>query len=194
MDLFRNRYKIESTRLKNWEYSNPGYYFITICTYDRQNYFGKIKNQKMVFSKIGKITENCLIQIPNHFKNIKLDKFVVMPNHIHVIIRIMNNVETRQNDEHTSQKNVETRHGASLQYKYNKFGPLKTNSIPSIINHYKGSVTRQCRKQKIIYKLWQPRFYDRVIRNDQELNKIRNYIKKNIRNWKHDRNNPQPGS
>ena len=120
-------------------------------------------------------------EIPNHFPFVKLDEIIVMPNHIHGIIII-----NKQNLEPT--KVVETQDFASLQLQIqsNKFGPQSKN-IASIIRGYKIGVTKNVRK--IINNFtWQPRFHDHVIRDDDELNQIREYIISNPQNWIKDDN------
>jgi len=79
-------------RLQNYNYGKNGYYFITICTKNRKPFFGKIINDKMKLSNIGKIAQQCYREIPNHFNNVKLDEYVIMPDHIHGIIMINNGV------------------------------------------------------------------------------------------------------
>ena|SRR3989338_11249787 len=99
-DKFRNKYRIPSTRLLNWDYSDNGYYFITICTKDKEEYFGEIINNKINLNKIGFITNKYWLEIPNHFPFVELNEFVVMPNHVHGILIIRNNlphVETQNN-------------------------------------------------------------------------------------------------
>lgn len=88
VDLFRNKYRVSSTRLQTHDYSSNGYYFLTICTKNRENYFGEIVNNKMQLSKIGKTAKKFWREIPKHFPFVKLDEFVVMPNHVHGIIII----------------------------------------------------------------------------------------------------------
>jgi len=97
MDKFRNKYRIPSTRLQSWDYSSSGMYFITICTENRGCFFGKIDNGEMVLSENGKIANNLLLEIQNQFPFANVDEFIVMPNHIHVIIIIdtTKTVETR---------------------------------------------------------------------------------------------------
>lgn len=88
-------FKLEKQfRLQNWNYSSSGFYFITICTNKHINYFGEIKNNKIKLNQIGKIVLQNWVDIPNHFSNVKLDKFVIMPNHIHGIIIVKNNKTT----------------------------------------------------------------------------------------------------
>lgn len=126
----------------------------------------------MQFSEIGQIGDEFWREIPQHFPNVQLDEFVVMPNHVHGIICITN-------------KSVETRHGASLQNN-SEFGSLIPGSLPSIINHYKSAVTRWARKHQYLDFAWQPRFHDHIIRDDESLDKIRLYIQQNPANWDDD--------
>ena len=89
MTLFKNKYRVESARFKNWDYSSAAYYFVTICTKNREHYFGNIRDGKMVLSEIGKIADECWAKIPNHFQFVVLGKLIVMPNHVHGIISIV---------------------------------------------------------------------------------------------------------
>lgn len=88
MDKFRNRYRIPSTRLRNWDYGWNGSYFVTICVSNHNCVFGEIRNDEMVLSEIGELAKTYWIKIPEHFPNVYLNAFVVMPNHIHGIIII----------------------------------------------------------------------------------------------------------
>jgi REP element-mobilizing transposase RayT len=96
MSLYKDQYRIESARLVDWDYSFTGYYFVTICTYNHIDYFGDIKNSKMNLSEIGRIANNYWNEIPTHFPYTKLDKFIIMPNHLHGIIKIHNGNDPRR--------------------------------------------------------------------------------------------------
>ena len=87
MDKFPTR---KPNRLKAYDYSTAGYYYVTICTYNRKESFGYIENNRIVLNEYGKITEKTWKEIPNHYPNVELDEFIVMPNHIHGIIIIKN--------------------------------------------------------------------------------------------------------
>ena len=87
---FRNKYRIPSTRLQTWDYSNNGGYFITICTKNREHYFREIENEKLIETEQSKICLQCWLDLPNHYDNCVLDEFVIMPNHVHGIIFIDN--------------------------------------------------------------------------------------------------------
>lgn len=178
-EKYKNKYTIKSARLECYDYSQNGMYFITICTKNREENFGKIENGKMILSEIGKIAEQFYQEIPNHFPFVVLDQHVIMPNHAHMVLEI--NWET--------QSGVETQNFASLHnvaYK-NKFGPQSKN-LASIIRGYKVGVKKYATMNGIDFA-WQPRFYDHIIRNEISLNKIREYIQTNPEMWERDRNN-----
>jgi putative transposase len=103
MTLFKNKYRIESTRLPHWDYSSDGWYFVTICTQNRAEYFGEVRNYVMELSDIGRIAQEQWHKNAQLRDNVRLDEFIIMPNHIHGIIIIDNPFI------------VETRRGASLR-------------------------------------------------------------------------------
>ncbi|MBD2480494.1 transposase [Planktothrix sp. FACHB-1365] len=183
MTLYKNKYRIESTRLPYYNYAASGWYFVTICTKDKLWFFGDIVSSNIKFSAMGEIANKFWSDIPNHFQDVYLDAYIIMPNHVHGIIVI----ERSHNEEHG-----ETRHGTSLQGtdESNKFAPLKRGSLQAIINAYKSSVTRWCRKNGYDNFAWQPRFYDHIIRDEQALVKIQEYIVNNPAKWDEDQDNP----
>ena len=87
-DLFKNKYRISSTRLKGWDYSKDGYYFVTICVKKQECLFGRINKDKMICTEIGRIACKYWQEIPEHFPFVRLDEYVVMPNHVHGIVVI----------------------------------------------------------------------------------------------------------
>lgn len=175
-------------RYKGYDYSQDGFYFITICCKNREMFFGDIENEKMQLSKIGKIAEKFWLEIPNHFPFVKLDKFAIMSNHIHGIIKIDNQtMETGLVG--TGQCPVPTyknENGGST------FGHVTPKSISTIIGSFK-SITTKTINSEFYEKgfAWQLRFHDRIIRNNDELNRIRQYIMDNPLKWELDRNNPE---
>ncbi len=179
MSLFRNKYRAESIRLKNWDYSADGYYFITICTKNMKCVLGEIKNGIMGLNEIGIMVYEEWHKTARLRPYIKLDEFIVMPNHVHGIIIIDN-------------PSVETRRSASLHgWETNKFGPLIPKSLSSVINYFKGAVTNRCNENGYKHFQWQSRFYDHIIRNGKSLDYIREYIRFNPLKWALDRNNPE---
>jgi len=187
MPLFKNKYRIESTRLQNWDYGWNGKYFVTIVTKGRIYFFGKIINKNMFLSKDGEFAQNLWLEIPKHFPFVILDEFVVMPNHVHGIIIIdKQNSGIGKNDENDENDgNVETQNFASLQshQQKNRFDPQSQN-FASIIRGYKIGVTKAVNNVDFG---WQPRFHDHIIRNEIEYNQIRNYIINNPAFWNNDK-------
>lgn len=174
-ELFKNKYRIKSIRLQNWDYSSEGFYFITICTYKRMPYFGEIINGKMKLSEIGVVVQKYWHEIPMHYKNILLDEFTIMPNHIHGVLIV------------NFKMPVETCHGMSLP-STNAFSKPISGSISIIINQFKSAVKRHCNRNNHPNFQWQSRFYESIIRNEEQLNNVRNYIIQNPIKWKFDRN------
>lgn len=89
MDFSKKKKTRKDLRLEGYDYSRPGFYFVTICTQDKIEWFGKVVDEKMVLNNNGLICQTCWFDLPNHYKNVKCDAFIVMPNHIHAIIQII---------------------------------------------------------------------------------------------------------
>ncbi|MFC2134394.1 transposase [Bacteroidota bacterium] len=177
MQLYKNKYRSGTTRLEGWDYTNPWWYYVTICTKHHKEYFGEIINSKMVLNDIGKIAEEYWAGIPKHNSLIELDYFVVMPNHLHGILILNDNC--RDVARNVSTDNV-----------YSEISPKK-NSISSVIRSYKSAVTRWAHMNGFPEFQWQPRFYDRIIRNDRELYQVRKYIEQNPLKWDIDKSIPE---
>ena len=163
----------KSIRLKNYDYSQPGAYFITICTHNREMLFGKIVDGEMVLNAFGEIVAHEWVTTQTMRENIIIDAWVVMPNHIHGIIIIRRG--TRRRAPTTEQ-----------------FGQPTHNSIPTIIRGFKSTVTKQINGLRHTpgAKIWQRNYYEHVIRNDDDLAEIREYIANNPLQWHLDRENP----
>ncbi len=176
--LYKNKFRIESTRLKNWDYKTPWWYFVTINTKNHQEYFGIVKNGKLILNQVGKIAEKYWLEIPIHFPFVELDYFIIMPNHSHGIL-ILN--------DHCKDVacNVFT---VNVNEKFSKLSPKK-HSLSTVIRSYKSAVTKWCNKNEILFE-WQSRYFDRIIRNEPELYNIRKYIKQNLLKWEIEKNNP----
>ena len=157
------KHRGQSRRLPGYDYSQPGKYFVTICTNKNKCLFGSIINNKMKLNYFGRLTEKYWLEIPEHFTNTALDEFIIMPNHIHGIIVIKSNDDKHSNREYANRK---------------------PKTLSTIVGSFKAGLTRninQIRNKN--ESIWQPNFYDRIIRNQNELNKIREYIKRNPSNW-----------
>ncbi len=185
---FKNKYRIPSARLQTWDYSNNGAYFITICTQNREHFFGNIQNGIMQLSEIGKLAEQYWFEIPNHFPFVELGNFVVMPNHVHGIL-IINKID---NPTLSSTESVETRHCLVSTINLNttigssRFQNQGKNTISSIVGSYKSIVTKTSRQTHPNFG-WQTRFHDHIIRNSKSFNIIQNYIFENPLKWKNDK-------
>jgi len=184
---FKGKYRSNSSRLQSWNYSWDGYYYITIATKDKQEYFGYVKDGKMVLNMIGKIAEKYWLEIPKHFPFVYLDEFVIMPHHVHGILIIDND-----NNNSIFNDNVEKRHclvSTDSDIGKSRFQNQGKNTISSIIGSYKSICTKTINKyqNKITFN-WQSKFYDHIIRNEESLNLIRQYIVENPLNWEIDKN------
>ncbi len=191
-DKFKNKYRTSSARLQTWNYAWDAAYFVTICTKNREHYFGEIENAVMNLSGIGIIADVLWHEIKNHAKNVQLGEFTVMPNHIHGIVILDGNENCIGNDSH-----VETGHALSLQQSPNptpspqtpgkqRFQNPGKNSLSSIIGSYKSAVTNHARRLNFNFE-WQTRFHDHIIRDDISFQNISGYIKNNVQNWTDDR-------
>jgi putative transposase len=185
----------KNIRLSRWDYSYEGVYFTTICCKDRNFFFGKIKENEMILSEIGLITSKYWLEIPYHFPHVKLDEFVVMPNHIHgILILDYSLVGTRHGVSLRSPSgyNVGPCHGMALPARWencqqiNQFSKPVRNSVSVIINQFKSSVKRWCNKNGSNYFQWQSRFYDQILHNEESIDLIREYIGNNPKNWSYD--------
>ena len=163
----------QSMRLSNYDYSAPGYYFVTICTSNMRCRFGKIANVEICLSDAGLIAQQCWMEIPVHYPCTKLDEFIVMPNHIHGIIIIDNNQRNVrvQNSEPVQAQNFEPVH--------NKYQYIIPRSLGCIIRGFKIGVTQRCRQYAHFDFQWKRNYHDHVIRNEHSLHRIRKYIQNN---------------
>ncbi|MBU2575816.1 transposase, partial [Patescibacteria group bacterium] len=204
----------KSARLKGWDYGADAYYFVTICTHEREHFFGRVMRDNggdasVALSGVGVVARDCWNKIPNHFENVILDEYMVMPNHFHGIIQICKypvddghakSVDIRYGGRRDVACNVSTvartmgidiKHTSHNERKkwMSKISP-KSGSLPTIIRSFKSAVTKQCNDFEYDFK-WQTRFYDRIIRNEETLGKIHEYIKNNPNMWHRDKNNPE---
>ncbi len=202
--LYKNKYRIPSARLQHWDYGWNAAYFVTICTHNRQCFFGEISNGKMELSEMGKTATIYWMEIPDHFPFVNLGAFVVMPNHIHGIVVIDkpgNCVRTYNNEPSTvkcggnANAAVKTTHALSLQSQsqsqsmgQNRFQNQGKNTLSSIIGSYKSSVTRNARVIDPEFA-WQSRFHDHIIRDEKSYQNISQYIINNPANWDDDKFN-----
>ena len=184
----------QSIRLKNYNYAANGYYFVTICTHEKQCFFGNIIDGKMQLSTLGKIAHQYWSEIPQHSQHTYLDEFIIMPNHVHGIIIIDNpdNPNHHIADVDVSRMVVPWNdHTVDVEWDLSRtmsqLSP-KSGTLSVIVRSYKSSVTRWCRQNGNDIFQWQSRFYEHIIRDEKSLNNIRRYIINNPAKWKEDMN------
>ncbi len=227
MTLFKDKYRIESIRLQGYDYSQPGAYFITIVTHNRQCLFGNIVDGEMMLNEFGVLVKNEWLKTGIIRPNIVIDAFVVMPNHLHGILIITGNddgrgfrgggggrdtlqrVSTTESDtksdmESNMKSDTESDTGMGTKT-IEQFGKSTKNSIPTIVRLFKSTTTKQINQlrrdtlqrastpmQRVsttpMQPLWQRNYYEHIIRNEIELNRIRQYIIDNPKKWKTDEN------
>lgn len=177
------QYHRRSIRLKGFNYSSDGAYFVTICTQDREMLFGDINNGKMVLNDIGKMVNYYWFQIPVKFPSIELGQSQIMPNHIHGIIFICRGGPMCPPNEsgltRRSTPTINPTLGTIIQW-------FKTMTTNNYINNVKNLNWVPFDK-----RVWQRNYYEHIIRNEKDLNKISKYILNNPLIWYRDRNNPQ---
>ena len=201
MEKFQNKYRIPSARAQWWYYGNAGIYFITICTRNREHYFGKIDKEEMHLSHLGILADVIWHEITNHAQQVELGEFVVMPNHIHGILILNGNENDTINENGDGCATVETRHALSLQTSQTsqqqtpgqkRFRNQGKNTVSSIIGSYKSAVTKHA--HRLGYEFgWQSRMWDSIIFNDESFVRISEYIQTNPLNWKVDKFHPTNG-
>ncbi len=175
-----------SLRLQGYDYSQAGWYFITICSHNREFLFGDIIDGEMKLNDAGKIADECWIEIPKHFPNAILHDYVVMPNHIHGIVELTGGNNVGAEDLLPPQENIE------YVPKQNAFQKMIPRSIGSIVKGFKIGVTKWFRYERVEnfqpqQTVWQRNYHEHIIRNEQSYHKISEYIINNPRNWNIDK-------
>ena len=200
--LFKDKYLVGSQRHPDHDYSRPGLYFITVNTKNKSDVFGRIENGMMVLSDFGKVAEKCWKDIPDHFRYVRLDVFIIMPDHLHGIIHILQSSETTLQSGHgeplhatavlqmpSSDVNVKPLHATACLGKaaesnrkehMSAISP-KSGSVGTVVRSYKSAVSKLVHKNDPSFG-WHSRYYDRIIRNEKALERIREYIINNPKN------------
>lgn len=163
----------KSMRLKGYDYSKPGYYFVTVCTQNKKCLFGDIRNRQMVLNDAGRMIEKVWNALPEHYPHVELDAFVIMPNHVHGIIIL--------------------RPDPIVEAGFKPASTKKRHALPEIVRALKTFSARRineiCNTPGV--KLWQRNYYEHIVRNENELNEIRKYIQENPLKWETDKENPK---
>ncbi len=165
-------------RLPGYDYAQAGEYFITMCTKDREHLFGEVHQGTVVLSEAGITAQTILLKIPEQFKNALLDAWVIMPNHVHMILVIHETCRIMIGRNMIN--HVPTKSGIP-----NNPMELPADTIGKMMRWYKGRVSYECKKSGIKFT-WQARFHDHIIRNKRSLENIRRYVQDNPLRWEED--------
>jgi REP element-mobilizing transposase RayT len=182
-----------SIRLKGYDYTAAGAYFITICTHQRECLFGIIEDSEMRLNQLGQIVQFHWLNLPRHHSHVQLDEFIVMPNHFHGIIWLGGmdckggfSKESSISPQELNAKPAPTRISTNA----------KRHGVPEIVRGFKTFSARrinQIRKRTGI-PVWQRNYYEHIIRDDRALHNIRQYIQNNLLSWRQDQLHPDTPS
>jgi len=185
----------KSIRLKGYDYSQAGLYFITICVHDKKCLFGKIENNEMILNDAGKIAGECWLKIPEHFPNVVLHDHIIMPNHVHWIIELIKtDLSAIDSVVPVGVVNFQPLQSPN-ESPWNEFQKIIPHSIGSIIRGYKIGVTKWFRNNPVgavgvgnfqPLPIWQRNYYEHIIHDEKSYERISEYIINNPKNWKED--------
>lgn len=158
-----------SIRLPEFDYAQNAAYFVTVCAAGRQCLFGQIVAEEVCLSPVGEVINAVWQETPSHFPDLILDEWVVMPNHLHGIVVLLASAGTRRTS-------------------HDRPRGLKAGSLGAVVGSFKSAVSRRVAASDLsaVQPLWQRNYYERVIRNDRELDAIRRYIAANPAQWEDD--------
>ena len=173
-NLYRSKYVIPSNRADWWDYGNKGSYFVTLNTKNRNHFFGEIERGKMTQSELCLIAIKNWQEIPNKFNSIELGEFVFMPDHMHGVIHI--NESEHKEIIKCSEENIKGGITGLMN-------PMLHENLGTVIRSFKAKTTFDCKKINPDFG-WLSNYHERIVRNQQELQRIENYIRNNIKNWR----------
>ena len=188
------KYHRRSIRLKGYDYSQEGAYYVTIVTWQREFLFGNIVNQEMMLSPYGEIVQKWWEEIPVHFPNVETGAFVIMPNHVHGIIYIF---EERRGTvpvpDDDGENTISQNNKMSGVIQGGETPPLRIPTLGQIVAYFKYQSTKEMNKidnTGTITKFWQRNYYEHIIRNETDLQNKTDYIESNPLLWDEDDENP----
>ena len=170
-----------SIRLPGYDYSRAGAYYVTLVTYRRDCLFGEVVNEEMILNDFGKIADEYWHAIPEHFPFMELGAYVVMPNHAHGIMVIHNG---------ESPSNVGATHASPLRIHNSHPRGASPRSLGAIVGSFKSAVTKRIGRELNATGIWQRNYYEHIIRNEESLCRIRQYVYNNAITWQHDQLHP----
>jgi REP element-mobilizing transposase RayT len=184
-----------SIRLKGYDYSQAGLYFVTICVQNRECLFGKITNNEMILNDAGKVVQQCWLEIPQHFPDAIFHEYIIMPNHIHGIVELVGaknfSPESCANDNIGTPESCANNaitgapESCANDTRAKIFSPLPpgtSRTIGSIIRGFKIGVTK-----RLVFSVWQRNYYEHIIRNEHDYLYISNYIIHTSEEWLDDK-------
>ncbi|MBQ6307218.1 MAG: transposase [Bacteroidales bacterium] len=184
-DKYKNRYRIPSARAV-WHDYMGGAYFVTICTKDRDFYFGRIEDDEMHLSEIGRYADEQFRDVSSNYPYAIIPSYVVMPNHIHAIVIIDDHYDVCRDAIHRvseSEMQMEpTQDRGSITGRYN---PMLYKSLGTVIRGLKARVTHYANEKDLDFA-WQSRFHDRIIRDQKDMNETASYVDNNVAKWPED--------
>ncbi|MBI1806765.1 MAG: transposase [Ignavibacteria bacterium] len=183
MSYDRFKHRRRSIRLKEYDYSQAGSYFITVCTRGRECLFGEITDGEMRLNAYGEIVQACWDEIPHRYPHVELNQFIIMPNHLHGIILIHDDMKSA----------VGAIHESPLQTTMMK---RRQMLLSKIVGRFKMNSGKRINEARQIpgNPVWQRNYYEHIIRTEKELSRIQDYVINNPVQWEYDRNNLDGGS
>ncbi|MCM8873156.1 MAG: hypothetical protein NDJ65_07770 [Paludibacteraceae bacterium] len=198
-NLFRNKYRIPSARAV-WHDYDGGAYFVTICTKDMSHFFGEIVDDEMCLTEIGRCADEQLRNVSSHYPYAKIPLWVVMPNHVHAIVMIDGDADLNGRDvarnvctNGAEIRDLDVARNVSTDSGKNEIMAQqspKCGTLAVVIRGMKSAVTKYANENGISFA-WQTRFYERIIRDCDEMNGIAGYIENNVAKWKSDEMNDE---
>lgn len=175
-EIYNNKYRVKTARAQ-WSAYDIGAYFVTICTKGREHYFGSITDGVMILSDIGKAVNDAVINMARNNADIEIPAYVVMPDHLHLIVSIHADFKSSDNGVEYRDLRSDTREIESMVSV-----AKKQSRLSILINHLKAGVTKYAKANNLTFG-WQTRFYDIIISSDEEFNNIVAYINSNVSKW-----------
>lgn len=168
----------QSIRLKGYDYTQEGAYFVTICTHEQQHLFGEIVNGKMRLNEYGRIVRDEWNRTAQIRSEIEIDEFIIMPNHFHGIIVIID-------CGHSARRGTARRARTDADATTEHFGTPVSGSIPTIVRSFKSAVSKRINaiRNTPAAQVWQRNYYEHVVRDELDLHRIREYIHTNVTQW-----------
>lgn len=183
-----------------WHDYNDGIYFVTICSHEKRHVFGRISNGEMHFSRLGEIVAQSLESIPIHYPNAEVYNYVVMPNHVHLVISVGTRYIASPQPDDTINSNLgclkPPKHGEACEDFHHN------SCLATIIGSFKAAVTRQANRlgdgghisgggdglggRDVSRPYWQQRYYEHIIRDQRAFDNIMKYVDNNVMCWESD--------